>query len=72
MNKLADIDKNMVKSFLLKSNEVAKSDKQLKIAVKKYFASVKDIFQRGNIETTYNRPIAELVELFGRRAKEAK
>lgn len=46
------------------------SDEQLKTAVKKYFNLVKEVYRSGNIETTYNKPIIDLIELFGCQAKD--
>lgn len=46
------------------------SDEQLKTAVKKYFNLVKEVYRSGNIETTYNKPIIDLIELFGCKAKD--
>jgi len=46
-------------------------DEQLKTAVKKYFAKVKENYASGNIESSYNKPIIDLIEIFGCQAQDS-
>ena len=46
------------------------NEEKLKQAIKKYFNAVKSAYVGGNVETSFNRPIAELIELFGCQAKD--
>jgi predicted helicase len=44
------------------------TEQQLKVAVKKYFNAVKNVYNAGNIESTYNKLVIDLIESFGCKA----
>lgn len=44
------------------------TEQQLKVAVKKYFNAIKNVYNAGNIESTYNKLVIDLIESFGCKA----